>query len=60
MTVRHPYSGGDQELSLAEKYTSDAQSLELMWPRTACLLRKFSQDYERDSRRLDNNVEIMT
>ncbi len=60
VTVRHPYSGGDQELSLAEKYTSDAQSLELMWPRTACLLRKFSQDYERDSRRLDNNVEIMT
>jgi len=59
LTVRSLYAGGDQELSLAQKYTSDAQLLQSIWPETANLLRQIAQDYERDSRTLDNYVESM-
>jgi hypothetical protein len=44
---------------MKEGYTSDAQSLELTWPRTAHLLRQIAENYQRDSIIHDHESEII-
>ncbi len=58
VTSRHPYSGGDQERALAQKYYEDAQSIQLIYPRTAEILNSIAKRYEWDANREDIDVEL--
>lgn len=58
VTSRHPYAGGAQERALAKKYYKDAQSIQLIFPRTAEILISIAKDYEWDADREDRNVEL--
>lgn len=58
VTSRHPYSGGGLERNLVELYVEAAQSMELVYPRTARLLRRLSESYEFQARRYDEDVEL--
>jgi hypothetical protein len=57
-TVRGPYDGGEQERMLAKKYFSYAETVEFDSPRTAEILRKIAQGYERDAQREDNEASL--
>jgi len=57
-TSRSPFDGGEQERLLAAKYTTDAQKIELSYPRTADILRGLARSYERDASREDQEVEL--
>lgn len=57
VTCRGIYEGGKQERLLAEKYNSDAESLQLIWPRTADLLRAIARRYQQDAEGYDRRVE---
>jgi hypothetical protein len=59
VSIRSPYAGGEQELLLAQKYKSNAQSLELIWPRSAYLLRQISEHYQGESIIHDHEAEII-
>lgn len=59
VTSRPLFSGGDKERSLAQKYHSDAQALELIWPRSANLLRTIANSYEGYADWWDTRVELM-
>jgi len=57
VTLRHQCDGGEQERSLAQKYSSDAETIELTWPRTADILRSIAERYELEGDRMDRHVE---
>ncbi len=58
VTSRNPYDGGDQERSLAQKYRTDAESMQLIWPRTAAILFSIAKSYEYDAAREDREVDL--
>ncbi|MCP4049866.1 MAG: hypothetical protein GY730_04085 [bacterium] len=58
VTSRHPYSGGEQERILAEKYNFDANIIQFPFPRTAKILRSIAKAYERDGDWADRDVEL--
>ena len=59
VTSRGFYEGGSQERKLSEQFKHDAEKLQLIYPRTAKLLRSISEYYARDARREDESVELM-
>jgi hypothetical protein len=59
VTTRNPYSGGKQERELAKNFYSDAESLQLIYPRTSEMLRSISRNYEREADREDRDVELI-
>ena len=58
VTTRHPYAGGSQERELALSYHNDAETIQLIWPRTAGVLRSIAESYEGRADREDQSVEI--
>ncbi len=52
ITSRHPYDGGEQERSLAKKYYTEAESIQLTSPRTANILRSIAKSYDWDAFRV--------
>lgn len=58
MTSRSPWDGGKQERILAAQYYSDAKKIELIYPRTAEILRSIARDYYNEARRQDWDSEL--
>jgi hypothetical protein len=59
VTSRGLTDGGRQEHVLAERYRGDADRLRsTSWQRTATLLRRIADDFERDARREDEEAEV--
>jgi hypothetical protein len=58
MTSRSPWDGGKQERILAAQYYSDAKKIELIYPRTAEILRDIGRDYDNEARRQDWDSEL--
>lgn len=58
ITSRSPWDGGKQERILAAQYHSDAKKIELIYPRTAEILRAIGRDYENEARRQDWDSEL--
>lgn len=56
-SVRGAYDGGVHERALAQQYATDANELELMWPRTAAILRYMARSYEFDAHHIDREDE---
>ncbi|MBS9834204.1 hypothetical protein [Vibrio alginolyticus] len=59
VTSRHPYAGGVQERGLAEQYKTDAERIQLIYPRTAKILFSIAENYELDAKDYDMRVELM-
>lgn len=57
ITSRGVYEGGDQERELAQQYRDWADATQARWPRTAAMLRRIAESYERDARRHDTDAE---
>ncbi len=57
-TSRSPFDGGQQERKIAEHYESNAESLELSYPRTAEILRRLANSYRQDANREDQQVNL--
>ncbi|WP_168441891.1 hypothetical protein [Pontiella desulfatans] len=57
-TSRAMFEGGDQERNLADKYQEEAEKLQLVFPRTATILRSLASSYDWDAKRHDQNVEL--
>lgn len=57
-TIRGPYEGGVQERDLAQEYYGYATSIEFQSHRTAELLRRIAQDYERQAKREDDEASL--
>jgi hypothetical protein len=58
ITVRHPYAGGEQEHKLANDFSIDAENIQLIWPRTAKILRSIAESYKSDANREDDQVDL--
>ena len=58
VTSRSPTEGGQQERDLADKYRRFATSASTKWPRTAAMLIRIAESYERDARRHDLDAEL--
>ena len=58
VTTRHPHAGGDQERKLAEGYQKDSESVQLIYPRTAKILRELADHYRSDANRHDQTVDL--
>jgi transcriptional regulator with XRE-family HTH domain len=58
VTWRGVLDGGDQERRLAEQYRSQAQTMQVQWPRTASMLRKLAQMYEEEARLHDRESDL--
>jgi hypothetical protein len=56
-TMRGAYDGGDQERLLAESFRNRTRDLVDRWPRTAAVLRRVSEDYERTAREYETEAE---
>ena len=56
-TSRGVFDGGDQERALAARYNELAAPIRDQWPRTAAVLSELAKSYERDARRIDDEVE---
>jgi hypothetical protein len=59
ITTRSPYDGGEQERKLTENYEKKAKKIELIYPRTAVILRDLARSYKRDAKRMDDDVELL-
>jgi hypothetical protein len=57
LTSRGPEDGGAQEEALVRKFRADAEALADDAPRTAVILRRIADSYEREGRRNDENAE---
>lgn len=57
VTLRMPYDGGEQERNLAQRYHCDAEVLRFDWPRTAAVLDRIAENFERDAQREDQSAE---
>lgn len=58
VTVRSPLDGGEQERDLAGNYRHDANELRFDWNRTAAVLDRIAEHYERDASREDISAEL--
>lgn len=58
VTSRSPWDGGKQERVLAKQYENDAKKIELIYPRTAEMLRSIARDYDNDARHQDWDSEL--
>jgi len=58
VTSRHPYAGGEQERSLAGGYQTDSESVQLIYPRTAKILRVLADHYRSDANHYDQTVDL--
>lgn len=58
VTMRSSTAGGAQEWELARGYRTDAAKLRNRWPRTARLLGRIAEGYERDAQREDESAEL--
>jgi hypothetical protein len=58
MTSRSPWDGGKQERELAAQYYNDAKKIELIYPRTAEILRDIARSYENQARHEDWDSEL--
>jgi len=58
VTTRNPYAGGEQERTLAQKYSGDAEAIQLTSPRTAAVLRSIANSYEWEAANEDRRVEL--
>ncbi|HMS09516.1 MAG TPA: hypothetical protein PKE66_08540, partial [Pyrinomonadaceae bacterium] len=58
VTVRGPTSGGELERALVERYRSDADKISDDSPRTAAMLRRLAENYDRHARREDERAEL--
>ena len=58
VTSRSPWDGGKQERILAAQYEGDAKRIELIYPRTAEILRSIARDYDNEARRQDWDSEL--
>jgi hypothetical protein len=54
---KSPIEGGAQERELAQRYTAYANACDIEWPRTASVLRRVAQQYEREAQRADEEVQ---
>ncbi|MFA5917768.1 MAG: hypothetical protein WC850_06050 [Candidatus Gracilibacteria bacterium] len=52
------FEGGIQEKELSDGFKSNYEKLRIKWPRTAKILKNLSDDYLRDSKYEDENVEL--
>ena len=57
VTIRGIFEGGMQETSLAARYREDARRMNAQWPRTAGILNRLAEDYEREALREDPEAE---
>lgn len=58
VTVRNPTDGGGLERALVERYRSDAERISDNSPRTAAMLRRLAENYDRHARREDASAEL--
>jgi len=58
VTSRSPYAGGLQERALVEKYNCDADAIQIVYPRSADILRSIAKGYEWDADREDQEVDL--
>jgi len=58
VTTRNPYDGGKQEAIQAKLYDDQAESIQLISPRTSEVLRSIARIYENDAKREDREVEL--
>ncbi|MGH1438980.1 MAG: hypothetical protein ACRBBR_02615 [Cellvibrionaceae bacterium] len=58
VTTRHPYAGGEQERKLADGYQKNSESVQLIYPRTAKILRELADHYRSDAKYHDQTVDI--
>ena len=58
VTTRNPYDGGKQEAIQAKLYNDQAESIQLISPRTSEILRSVARIYENDAKREDREVEL--
>lgn len=56
ITTRGHLAGGDQERDLAATFHGWASTVRAEWPRTAALLDRLAEDYEREGRQQDEAV----
>jgi len=58
VTSRALGAGGDQERELASKYLDFASAIRDRWPRSAAVLTRIGESYERDAMRMDVEAEL--
>lgn len=58
VTVRNPTDGGGLERALVNRYRSDADKISDDSPRTAAMLRRLAENYDRHARREDESAEL--
>ena len=58
ITSRALGAGGDQERELASKYLSFAAAIRDRWPRSAAVLNRIGDSYQRDAKRMDVDAEL--
>jgi len=58
VTSRSLYAGGLQERVLVEKYNRDADTMQILYPRTADILRSIAKGYEWDADREDREIDL--
>ena len=58
ITSRALGAGGDQERELATKYLNFAAAIRDRWPRSAAVLNRIGEAYQRDARRMDIDAEL--
>ena len=57
VTTRALDTGGEPERSLAEQYRQAAEKTRMQWTRTAAMLDRIAESYEREGRREDEQSE---
>ncbi|KJZ03248.1 hypothetical protein [Pseudoalteromonas piscicida] len=58
VTSRSPYTGGDQERSLADKYRGHAALINEVYPQTAAMLEKLAKYYDGDANSEDERARL--
>jgi hypothetical protein len=58
VVMKNPAAGGVLERELAERYASYAERARERWPRTAAMLRRVSDEYKRDAKAEDQEVQL--
>ncbi|MBX3292260.1 MAG: hypothetical protein KF881_05120 [Acidobacteria bacterium] len=58
VTMRNPTDGGGLERALVERYSGDAEKIGDAFPRTAAMLRRLADNYDRHARREDASAEL--
>ena len=58
VTTRGPTDGGDQERARADLHRQQAAFAGLAWPRTAAMLTRVAESFERDAERHDQDADL--